>query len=117
MSSNFLSQYLANEIYLMFFLNSISQSQSNLIPHKVLPLVAELYPLICTVAKTGNVVFGRENVTLPVISSNAIDKEVDIEEDIEKKKNEKPSRPKQVYNEQSIHYRLALRLYQNIFAG
>lgn len=58
-------------------------------------------------------------VTLPVTDGNATDIEEDIDKEEDKKeiKDKKPSRPKRVYDEQSIHYRLSLRLYENILVN
>ncbi|WP_335520477.1 replication protein [Neobacillus drentensis] len=50
--------------------------------------------------------------------------QIDTNNNVNNEKNEenekngkKPSSPKQVYDEQSVHYQLALRLYQNILAN
>jgi hypothetical protein len=45
------------------------------------------------------------------------EEEKEEEKEKEEEEEKKPSRPKQVYDEQSIHYQLALRLYQNILAN
>jgi hypothetical protein len=62
--------------------------------------------------------WGKDNTVITddnsVITKNNKGKESKVKESKENKKKEKPSSPKQVYDEGSIPYQLALRLFKNI---